>query len=238
LNVLAIPGLGGGSYFFDGLAERLQPDYDVIAVDLPVSTPGFTMATWVDELGTLVAERATEPVVLLGHSMGTMLVLEAWRAWPERIRALVFVGGVPQVAPRIRERLTDRLNELQGARDLIGWGKRVAAGVFSPTTLRDRPDIVARFEREFDNQAVGVYVRSCQILLGANTEAIAATVGVPCRGITGEHDQYAPPDAVEAFLRRIPTQPTLDVIPDSAHLPFFEQPDTFAAAVKSFLRTC
>ena len=61
---------------------------------------------------------------------------------------------------------------------------------------------------------------------------------VPCLGITGEHDQYAPPDAVAAFLRRIPSQPALDVIPESAHLPFLEQPDTFAAAVKSFLRTC
>lgn len=238
MNLLAIHGLGGGAYFFDDLAERLQPEHRVIAIDLPVSTRHFSMATWVDELGTLVAERAAEPVVILGHSMGTMLALEVWRAWPERIRALIFVGGVPQVAPRIRERLTNRLIALQGARNLIGWGKKIAPGVFSPSTLRDRPDIVDRFEREFETQAVETYVRSCQILLGANTEAIASTVRVPCLGITGEHDQYAPPDAVAAFLRRIPSQPALDVIPESAHLPFLEQPDSFAAAVKSFLRTC
>ena len=166
LNLLAIHGLGGGSYFFDGLAERLQPEYEVIAIDLPVSTPDFSMATWVDELGALVADRGAEPVVILGHSMGSMLALEAWKAWPERIRALIFVGGVPQVAPRIRERLNDRIKALEGARDLIGWGKKVAPGVFSPSTLRDRPDIVARFERDSIRKPSGLTsgpVRFCSV---------------------------------------------------------------------------
>ena len=34
--VLALHGLGGGAYFFRGLAERLQPGYRVVSVDLPV----------------------------------------------------------------------------------------------------------------------------------------------------------------------------------------------------------
>jgi pimeloyl-ACP methyl ester carboxylesterase len=36
----------------------------------------------------------------------------------------------------------------------------------------------------------------------------------------------------------IPDTPHLEVIPDCGHLPFLEQPDAFAAVVKSFLRTC
>ena len=64
------------------------------------------------------------------------------------------------------------------------------------------------------------------------------TVAVPCLAITGEHDQYAPPAAVAAFIGKMPAQPRLEVIPECGHLPFLEQPDAFAAAVKAFLRSC
>jgi 3-oxoadipate enol-lactonase len=236
--VLTLHGLGGGAYFFRGLAERLQPEYRVVSVDLPVTSPDFSLKSWLDDLAAVIDERIGQPAVLLGHSMGTILALEAWAAWPERIRGLIFVGGVPRVAPHIRERLSDRVRALEGARDLVGWGKRVSPGVFAPGTFISRPDVVAAFERLFETQTVESYVRCCRILLGANAEAIPETVTVPSVAITGEHDQYAPPDAVAAFLRRFRVGPHLEIIPDCGHLPFLEQPDAFAAAVKTFLRTC
>lgn len=235
--VLAVHGLGGGAYFFRGLAERLQPDYRMIAVDLPVGGSDFTMRSWVADLGILVAERGFGPVVILGHSMGTMVALESWKAWPDRIRGMIFAGGLPQVALRIRERLTERIQLLEGASDLAGWGRRVSPGVFSPSTFLDRPEVVGAFERLFEAQALNSYVRCIRILLDANTEAIVETVAVPCLAITGADDQYAPPDAVSAFARRIPNA-HVKVIPECGHLPFLEQPAAFADAVRAFLRTC
>jgi 3-oxoadipate enol-lactonase len=235
--ILALHGLGGGAYFFRSLAERLLPDYRVVAVDLPTS-PDASMNSWVEALGTLVDGRIGQPVVVLGHSMGTIIALDAWARWPERIRAAIFVGGVPQVAPRIRERLSERVRALASASDLAGWGPRVSPGVFASGTFVDRPEVVAAFERLFEMQTVEAYVRCCTILLSANAEAIVPTVTVPCLAITGEHDQYAPPDAVAAFIGKIPSHPRLEVIPGCGHLPFLEQPDAFAAAVKSFLRSC
>ncbi len=124
--VLAIHGLGGGAYFFRSIAERLRHDYRIISVDLP-TTPGCSMAAWVDELGTIVDERVGGTVVILGHSMGTIIGLEAWRAWPEKLRGLVFVGGVPRVAPHIHERLSERVQALRDAPDLDGLGKESLA---------------------------------------------------------------------------------------------------------------
>ena len=236
--VLAVHGLGGGAYFFRGLAERLQPDYRIVAVDLPVHEPDFSMRSWVDDLGALVVDLRLNPVVILGHSMGTIIALEAWASWPDRIRGMIFVGGVPRVAPRIHERLTERVRALDGATNLEGWGKRVSPGVFSPSTFLDRPEVVAAFERLFETQTVDSYTRCCRILLDANASARVGTVTVPCLAITGADDQYAPPDAVSAFARGIPTRPHVEVIPECGHLPFLEQPDVFASAVKSFLRTC
>ncbi len=196
-------GLGGGAYFFRGLAERLQPDYRVIAVDLPVySGTDFSMETWVDDLGALVAERAPEPVVLLGHSMGTILALKAWAAWPERIRGLIFVGGVPQVAPRIRERLTERVRALEGASDLDRMGtESLARRLLAEHVPRSAGS--GRGVRAAVRNADGRELRSL-LPDPARRERrgrSSPTVTVPCLAITGEHDQYAPPEAVADFPR-------------------------------------
>ena len=236
--MLAVHGLGGGAYFFRGLAERLQPDYRVVAVDLPTDGVDYSMRSWVADLGTLIAERGLGPVVILGHSMGTIIALEAWKSWPERIRGMIFVGGLPRVAPLIRERLTERVQLLDGVPDLVGWGRRVSPGVFSPSTFLDRPEVIGAFERLFEMQSVESYVRCCRILLDADADSTVESVTVPCLAVTGAEDQYAPPALMEAFIRRMPKTPRLEVIPECGHLPSLEQPDTFAAAVKAFLQNC
>jgi pimeloyl-ACP methyl ester carboxylesterase len=232
--VLAIHGLGGGAYFFRSIAERLRHDYRIISVDLP-TTPGCSMAAWVDELGTIVDERIGDTVVILGHSMGTIIGLEAWRAWPEKLRGLVFVGGVPRVAPHIHERLSERVRALRDEPDLAGWGKRVSPGVFAASTFQGRPEVVGAFERLFETQSVDAYVRCCEILIGANAEDIVPTVTVPCAAITGAEDQYAPPSAVREFVGRLPAPCPVEIIDGAAHLPFLEQPDEFAEAVNRVL---
>jgi 3-oxoadipate enol-lactonase len=247
--VLALHGLGGGTHFFEGFAERMHDQHRVLSVDLPgtgrsASASSFSMASWVADLGTLLAERTDaagmplEPVAIVGHSMGTMIALKAWEAWPQRIRALILVGGLPEVRPIIRERLSQRVAALEHARDLTGWGAKVSPGVFSPATIRGQPDTVRRFERAFEAQSVESYVRCTRILLDANASQAARTVTVPTLLVTGADDQYAPPDATTVFARDIPRAVQVEVMADCGHLPFLERPDAFVAVVKSFLRTC
>ena len=239
LPVLAIHGLGGSAHFFTDFTRLLQPDYRVLSIDLPGtgrSHPSgeISMDRWVADLEP-VTERSSEPVVVLGHSLGTMIALRAWQAWPQRIRALVLVGGLPQVRPVIRERLSQRRSALTTATNLRGWGIRVAPGVFADSTIREQPDLVTAFADRFDRQSVDSYMKCLTILLAANVTDIASTVSVPTLVVTGDADQYAPPDDVAAFARTIPGA-TFTVMPRCAHLPFLERPPEFAEIVMSFLR--
>lgn len=240
--VLAIHGLGGGAHFFGGLAKRVQDDCRLIAVDLPgtgrSSGDAIAMDRWVADLGSFVDEHIAEPVVVLGHSMGTMIALHAWGAWPRLIRGLIVVGGLPQVRPVIRQRLEDRLTALEHAHDLTGWGPKVSPGNFSPATLRDHPELVALFERIFETQPVETYRRCLQALLEADERDVAAAVTVPVLAVTGADDQYAPPADVAEFISAIAAPCRLEVLERCGHLPFFERPQAFADLVKSFARTC
>ena len=239
--VLALHGLGGGAYFFGGFARRLQPSYRVLSVDLPGTGRSAaegppSIDNWIDRLGRLIDEQRAAPVVLLGHSMGTIVALRAYAAWPDRIKALVFVGGLPRARPVNRERLSARLAALEGARDLAGWGPSVSPGVFSPATLAGQPELVALFERLFEAQSLDAYVAWTRALLDADATHLVGSVRVPCLAVTGADDQYAPPDAMAAFVQGLPHQTRLEVIGACGHLPFLEQPEAFARVIDSFLR--
>ena len=237
--LLALHGLGGGAWFFSGFARRLSPEYRVIAVDLPgtgrsTSRVPFSIPTWIADLGELLEAHVGERVALVGHSMGTIVSLQAWAAWPDRISSLIFVGGLPEPRPAIKERLAARAQSVLKT-GLAGVGPEAAAANFARATLERQPELVALWEVAFEAQDPAVYVRWCGQLIAASAAAILPTVTAPCVSISGAEDQYAPPDLVREFVARLPRPVHTEVLPDCGHLPFLEQPDAFAGAVRSFL---
>lgn len=238
--VLALHGVGGGAYFFRGLADRLDQRYRVTATDLPSPPAALagsypaSMDEWADGVHEIIGARVGEPVVVVGHSLGTILALEVWRRWPELVRAMVFVGGLPEVRDLMRQRLRERLVSI-AADGMAGWGPRVSPGIFGRRALDERPEVVGLFERLLETHDPVSYIRNMEILLEASSVDVVPTVDVPCLSISGTEDVYAPPDFVAAFLDRLPRPCRQVLLPGVGHMPFFEVPIEFARAVGEFL---
>jgi len=236
IPVLALHGLGGGAFFFRGLARRLQQHARVVAIDLPgtglsTSVQPFTFGSWVDDLGDLVRAHVGAPVVIVGHSLATIVALHAWQRWPDLIRGFVFAGGLPRPRQDIRERLSARAADIERS-GLAGWGPPVAQGVFA-ADARDRcEDVIALFERVVESQDRHAYIRCIHLLIEASAANIAPTITVPCLAVTGSDDYYAPPADVHAFVGELPGMPGEVVLSGAGHMPFFECPDRFAGAVR------
>ena len=239
--VLALHGIGWGAYFFAGFSKRLASTHRIISIDLPgtghsTSSPTlFTLDTWIADLGDLVRDKIGEPVVLLGHSLGTILALKAWETWPENIRAFIFTCGLPKARPNIHERLSVRAEAIaQGG--VANWGPKVSPGVFAKRSLTEMPEITGLFERLFEEQQGPEYVREIEVLLAADLNHVVPSVTAPCIAIAGQEDSYAPPAAVEEFVARLAAPCPIEVLENCGHMVFLEEPRAFADAVSRFLR--
>ena len=244
--VLALHGIGGGAYFFAGFSKRLSAlpsgGHRVISIDLPgtgrsTSSPAlFTLDSWIADIGDLVREKVGEPVILLGHSLGTILALKAWDTWPELVRAVVFTCGLPKARPNIQERLSARAESIQ-REGIADWGPKVSPGVFAKRTLAELPEITGLFERLFEEQKGPEYVREIEVLLQADLNPVVPTVTVPCLAVAGREDSYAPPAAVEEFVARLPRPCGIEFLENCGHMPFLEDPQAFATVVARFFKT-
>jgi pimeloyl-ACP methyl ester carboxylesterase len=237
--LLCIHGLGGGGHFFSALGPALAGCCRTIAVDLPGAglsppLPEFSFDTAASVVVSLARQHEWPHLCVLGHSMGTILALEAARGAPDLVRGLVLVGGLPEPTPAARARIAERVERVR--RDgIIGVGEEAVVANFSERTRRERPELTGLFARLFEMQSADGYIDAAEALCAWTGRPLPPLAGVPCLAITGAEDLYAPPDEVRAFARSLPAGTEVEVLPDCGHLPFLEQPVTFSAIVRRFL---
>ena len=107
------------------VAEALQPDIPVVTYDMRGygETSGATYGfTHLDDLTAVLDRVATEPVWLVGSSMGGEVAIDAALTMPERVAGLVLlapaVSGAPE--PSTFDAETDRLVQLWEAAQTSG----------------------------------------------------------------------------------------------------------------------
>ena len=238
--IVCLHGLGGSAQWFLDFGKRLQKHYRVVALDLSdfgaddASRCLFSLTLCEERLSRFLAERFSEPVNLLGHSMGTIVALRLAAKMPKHIRSLVLSNGLPEVTVSTRERLIRRIGEIRVS-GMAGFGSRVSRANFSPSSLQRIPEVVAQFEKNFESLPVGPYVEAIQELLGYSAVEVLSQIHAPSLLLTGAEDGYAPPDAVREFADRLPGKVEIVILENCGHLPFIEAPERFAGTVKTFL---
>jgi 3-oxoadipate enol-lactonase len=238
--LLCLHGLGGGSYFFSGLADALQDTFRVVAIDLPgcglsPSDPsGFSFKNCVEVVRELILERFGGGVAILGHSMGTIVGLKLATAGSVRVSRLIFVGGLPRPIPEAQRRLRQRARRSR-ERGMVEVAEATMAVVFSPASIRALPDKVAMYRRLLELHDPLKYAQAAEALSRVNAWETVGQIRVPCLAITGSDDLYAPPSAVKEFVGQLPGQVQYHEIEECGHLPFFEKPDDFQQIVRRFL---
>jgi pimeloyl-ACP methyl ester carboxylesterase len=232
--LVCVHGAGSSSVVWMEVVRRLSPSRRVVAPDLPGHGQSdrwnppddVSVAMYRDAVGTVCAQLKIERAVLMGHSMGALIALDAAAAWPERVAGLILVNGglrLP-VAPEIFVKLTG---------DFTRFGKWLSRVVWSPSTPRDVIERWGTIAFTADQEITLADFRAVDRYDGT---PLATRVRAPTLVLGGADDLMTPPRLTTELAAAISGARAV-VVPDAAHMLAQEQPERFFAEVESFLIT-
>lgn len=259
MPVILLHGGPGFSSFYLKSLEGLGDDRPVVRYDQLGSgksdptedTTKFTIPHFVQELDSLRAHLGLERMDLYGHSWGTILATEYYRAHPERVNALVLASpalDIPAWEANARELLKTLPDSMQRAVDI-----RERSGEF------DAPDYQAALAAFYDlylyrhpvpadldstfatlNETIYGYMQGPSeftitgTLKTYNAVPFLPQIRVPVLYTVGEFDE-ANPEIVRRFADATPGS-RMEIIPGAAHITAWDNPQADLAAVRGFLR--
>jgi pimeloyl-ACP methyl ester carboxylesterase len=211
---------------------------NVLAVDLPghgrtAAAPLDSVEAIADWIPQLLDAAGIREAVLVGHSLGALVALEAASRFPLRISRIALLG--PAVPMTVSEVLLDaaRADDHAAFELIAGWshsaGKQLGGNPMPGMWMmgsalrlmeRSRPGVL-----HLDLRACNAY---------ANGIAAAAGVRCPALMMVGARDLMAPPKAAQALIDTL-AEKRVVTLPDCGHAMMTEQPDAVLDALAAFL---
>jgi pimeloyl-ACP methyl ester carboxylesterase len=201
--------------------------WNVLAVDLPghgrsqgaalSSIEG--LADWL--LGT-VEQLEAGPVSLVGHSMGSLVALEAAARYPEKVRSLGLIGAAAAIPVHadLLAAARDGADAALAMMTIWGYGSRACLGGSSTPGLWMVQGGRRLLER-CSAEVLHADLAACdQYLAGP---ASATHVRCPARLVLGERDLMTPAKAGKALAGLI-DEARVTVIPGAGHMLMIERP--------------
>jgi pimeloyl-ACP methyl ester carboxylesterase len=230
-GVVLIPGAGLGSWIWERLVPRLR------APALRVEIPGraerradrrtVTLESVADAVAADVGDWAPGRVVLVGHSLGGVLLPAIASRVPDRVAGLVFVAAdVPAEGERALDLIPVPLRLLLRAMWTVGRG-----GVRPPPSATRKvlcndldEQTTAMVVERLEPEAPGIY-RSRVTWTGVPE---APRVYVKCL-----QDRETAPARQDMFAARLRADRIVTL--DTGHLPMLARPHELAAAIDDFV---
>ena len=245
--IVFVHGFGCSHTDWAAQVEHFSPRHMTVAVDLPGhgATPALPEPASIALCGMAVAEllraRSLPPAVIIGHSMGCRVVLDAALRAPEHIAAVVLLDG-SRFAPQAIKTLETRF----AAGDYAIVVRGMFEQMFTPSS---DANVVAAIGRralalsESVGQAMLLSMaRYDQEALGAALERVDRPLFVLQTTYVNERRERAPMSAEQTtpyfdFVRaKVPTA-RIEVLPGLGHFPQIDAPAETNRLLASFVAT-
>lgn len=237
-TLVFVHGVGGSGELWDDVVERLADRYCCVTVDLlgfgrsdPLPEGRWSVADWATSLRGFVEALPAGPVVLLGHSLGGMVVQELLAADPTGVRAAVLCNTIPSATDQVRQ-INTSLAEMASARGSAGLAGAMAPGLLGPATLESSVTARARTEAIMAASEADSLARALLAICDFDAVDRLPSIGLPVLVVAGEHEGNVQDQA--RLAGGLPAA-SLVVIEGAGHMAPMEAPSYFAALVREFL---
>jgi pimeloyl-ACP methyl ester carboxylesterase len=214
--------------FWDYQLEAFSGRSLVVALDLAGHGESegerqrWTIAAFGADVAAVVENLELDDIILVGHSMGADVVLEAARGLRDRVRGLVWVDEHRQLTgSRTEEQVSARLEPFRI--DFPAATQAFVRGMFPESA---DPSLVERVVAQIASapKAIALPALEATWAYARNVPAVLAEVRLPVIAINSEDAETD----VES-MRRCGVE--VIVMPDAGHFPMLENPHAFNACL-------
>jgi sigma-B regulation protein RsbQ len=211
----------------------LAKEYRVVTLDLPghgkSDSPKdgkFSMDLFARAIEAVRAEVKADRVVVVGHSMGTPVILRYAHLYPQHISALVFVDGLMPLPAATAAAMANQGAMMAGPTGPATRETMINSFFVADTTPAVRTKVLKMMLAPPEATAVGA--------MNATREPAGQTTDVPMVPILGI---YAGPSGIASAQAVHAAFPTVEYtsIPGTGHFLMLEKPDEFNRILLLFL---
>ena len=227
-TILLLPGL-----LCD--ASVWEPQIAALSALAPVVVADFSTQDSLPAMAAAALALAEGPLIVIGHSMGGRVALEAWRQAPERIikLGLMDTGIHPRGEGEIerRQKLVDlAYQQGMGALADVWLPPMVSpAQTQNEALLAPMREMVLRASAEQHERQIRALVNR------PDARPLLSTISCPTLVLVGRQDQWSPLAQHEEIATLI-QDARLVVIEDSGHMTTLEQPAAVTSALVDFVK--
>jgi 3-oxoadipate enol-lactonase len=214
-------------------------DFRVLVPDLP----GFGGSAPAPGGLEAVADRVAEAVRAatggrrasgLGNGYGGFVLLLCALHHPDLFDRLVFADCGACFSEPGREAFRG-MARVAGEKGLAAIAETAMRRLFAPAFQAEHPALMAERRAAFLRTDLDVFQAACAALAGLDLRARLSEVRAPALVLVGEHDEATPPAMARELAAGLPDARFV-MLPDCAHVPQLQTPETFAREVMAFLR--
>ncbi len=169
---------------------------------------------------------------LLGQSMGGYIVCDYALRFPETLTKLITSNTSTYLGRTLMSKLVWKVIIRMYRKSPDKMMVKMAPTFFTKPISQEDLDEFTRMSMKTDHRAGLSAIHYC---ITRNLEPELHKIKVPTLVISSEHDQKALRKATLRVHDLIPGSKLVD-IPDTGHLPFFENPEAFLEAIVSFVK--
>jgi pimeloyl-ACP methyl ester carboxylesterase len=213
--VVLCNGIACSTAYWSTLAHRLHKQRPVVQWDyrghglsgVPFDPDAVTIDHVMADLDAVIGVADAAPAVLIGHSFGVQVALEAARRWPDRVAAIVAIAGSPgsplparathpifgalSVVERLHAYVPNRTDEAWRA-----WWRspltHLAARAVGGTSLAVPPRVMRDYYEHVATREVGLLLAMMRSMQQHDASDVVPTLDVPLLALAGDADHLTP----------------------------------------------
>ncbi len=240
-DVVLLHPFPSSRHFWDPIVPRLDSRYRLIMPDLrgmgeSASGEGIaSMERHAEDLLRLCDQLKVGKAVFVGCSIGGYVLLDAWRRFRERFRALVLCDTKAEADDDLA-----RETRLRAAEDVLLRGPDLLIASMLPkllgeSTQRNRPDVVAA-ARSTTSGSTAQGIAAVQRGMAARPDSTRtlSQIDVPTLVVVGAEDVLTPQPIMQGLAAKIRNS-EFQVISAAGHFAPFERSEDFARILRKYL---